>query len=587
MRKKESGEYKILVINPGSTSTKLSLFINEENLFTESVFHDSSVLLTFPTINDQLEYREKVISEFIEENHLDLSDLDAIVGRGGGCCPVRSGVYYVDEKLIEDTREVKGGLYHASMLGVQLAYEVQKKYGGLMLMTDPPVLDELWNKARITGLKGVYRRAVSHALNAKTTARFHAKRLGKRYEDMNLIVAHIDGGISITAHHKGRMVDGNDAGGGEGPFTPTRMGSLAVTDVIRVFRGKTLAEERDLCSQAGGLSSHFGTSDSDAIHRMIEEGDERAATIWNAMIYRVVKYIGSMATALYGEVDGILLTGGLLRFPDVEAEIRRSCEWIAPVTVYPGEMEQEAMAEGALRVLRGELTPKHYTGEPVWKGFRNNSRPDGLIFDIDGTLWDCTDSAAAGFTRALASDPEWARTVTGDDLKKLFGKTMDAIADALIPGYPKEKRKEFFAHCTAEEERSIRELGGHPFEGVAETLKYLSSKIPLFIVSNGQGGYPELFLEATGFGPYFTAHFTPDDNGKTKAGNIAYICEKYGLTSAYYVGDTVLDEEAAWEAGTPFIYASYGFGRADSPDLTIRSFGELRDLWDLESPNLK
>ena len=361
--------YKIFVINPGSTSTKLSLFEDETCLFTEDVFHDSSVLRKFPTINDQLDYRMEVIDHFLAATHTDLEGLAATVGRGGGCYSIPGGVYTIDDRLISDTRNAVGGLYHASMLGVQMAERVHEKYGGLMLMTDPPVVDELQDLARITGVKGIYRRAICHALNLKGTARMHAKKMGKRYEDMNLIVCHIDGGISITAHKKGRMIDGNDAGGGQGPFTPTRMGSMAVTDVLRYLYGKDPKEIRDLCSQGGGLSSHFGTSDSNKIHALVDQGDKKATLIWNAMIYQVCKNIGAMAAVLEGEVDGIVLTGGLMRFPDVEASIRKRCGFIAPIYVYPGEVEQEAMAGAALRVLRGEETALTYPGHPVFDGF--------------------------------------------------------------------------------------------------------------------------------------------------------------------------------------------------------------------------
>ena len=361
--------YRIFIINPGSTSTKLSLFENDKNIYTTDVFHDSKILLSFPTINDQLDYRMKVIYDFLKEDHIDLTGIDAVVGRGGGCYAVPGGIYQIDERLIADTRAAKGGLYHASMLGVQMANEVHQKYGGIMIMMDPPVVDELCDDARITGLKGVYRRAVSHALNLKATARTHAKRMGKRYEDCNFIVCHIDGGISVTAHEHGRMIDGNDAGGGEGPFTPTRMGSLAVTDGRRVLLGRSDREIRDLCSQAGGLSSWFGTSNSDKVHRMVEDGNETAVRVWNAMIYQIIKWIGMMSTPLKGQVDAILLTGGLLRFPEIGKRIEESCSFIAPVYQYPGEFEQEAMAAGAMRILTGEEQVKTYPGKPVWSGF--------------------------------------------------------------------------------------------------------------------------------------------------------------------------------------------------------------------------
>lgn len=359
-------QYKIFVINPGSTSTKVELFENERSVLEGNVFHDSSELLKFPTINDQLEYRMGFVEKWIQENHIDLSNVDAIVGRGGGCYSVESGTYLIDDQLIEDTRAAKGGLYHSSMLGVQMAERFHEKYGGLMLMVDPPVVDELQDVARITGVKGIYRRAVCHALNLKATARQFAKDSGKNYEDLDLIVCHIDGGISITAHHHGKMIDGNDAGGGQGPFTPTRMGSMAVTDVLNYLYGMPKEEIRKLCSQGGGLSSWFGTSNSDTIHTKVEAGDEHASLIWQAMGYQVCKNIGAMAVVLHGHVDGIVLTGGLMRFDDLVKQIKEYCEWIAPVAVYPGELEHEAMRDGALRVLRGEETAKKYPGVPVF-----------------------------------------------------------------------------------------------------------------------------------------------------------------------------------------------------------------------------
>lgn len=373
--KKENRIYRIFIINPGSTSTKLSLFENEKDLFTTDVFHDSSLLKEFPTINDQLDYRMDVVRSFLKDNRIDLTGIDAIVGRGGGCCPVPSGIYRIDERLIRDTKEARGGVRHASMLGVQMAEILWRHYGGQMFMIDPPVVDELWDLARVTGVDGIYRKAGCHALNLKATARKHAAVIGKKYEECNFIVCHIDGGISITAHLKGQMIDGNNAGGGEGPFTPTRMGSMAVTDLLRHFGPGDLDRLKSLCSQTGGLSSYFGTSNSDTVHKLVDEGDPKATLVWNAMIYQIIKWIGSMSTVLKGQVDGILLTGGLLRFSDVEEQIRESCQWIAPVTVYEGEFEQEAMALGALRVLRGEEEARQYPGKPVWNGFSFSPLP--------------------------------------------------------------------------------------------------------------------------------------------------------------------------------------------------------------------
>ncbi|MBR3795146.1 MAG: butyrate kinase [Clostridia bacterium] len=363
--------YRIFVINPGSTSTKISMFENENCLFTEDTFHDSSVLRTFPTINDQLDYRMAVVHQFLEQKGIDLTGVDAIVGRGGGCYPIPGGVYKIDERLLQDTRESRSGLYHASMLGVQMAKVLHDEYGGELLMMDPPVVDELCDLARMTGVRGVYRKTATHALNLKATARKHAEKLGRHYEDCNFIICHIDGGISVTAHCKGRMIDANDAGGGEGPFTPTRMGSMAITDIIGAMGEYTHEELKALCSQAGGLSSHFGTSDSDVVHALVEAGDARAVRVWQAMIYQICKEIGAMAAVLEGRVDAIVLTGGLLRFSDVREGIERRCGFIAPVAVYPGECEQEAMAAGAMRVLTGEEEALCYPGKPVWNGFED------------------------------------------------------------------------------------------------------------------------------------------------------------------------------------------------------------------------
>ncbi len=361
--------YRIFVVNPGSTSTKYSLFENERCVFTEDTFHDSSVLLTFPTINDQLDFRLNVVEEYLAAHGIDLHGVDVIVGRGGSSYSVLGGVYRIDDALIRDTRACKGGLYHASMLGVQMAKALQQKYGGLMLMMDPTVVDEFCDLARITGVRGVYRRAATHALNLKETCRRHARAIGRRYDECSFIACHIDGGISVTAHKNGRMIDAIDASGGEGPFTPTRMGNMAITDVIGALGDYTKQDLKALCSQAGGLTSHFGTSNSDVVHGMMEQGDPRATRVWQAMIYQVCKSIGSMAAVLEGKVDGIVLTGGLLRFDDVLADIRRRCEWIAPVSSYPGEFEQEAMAAGAMRVLTGEEEALTYPGRPVWSGF--------------------------------------------------------------------------------------------------------------------------------------------------------------------------------------------------------------------------
>ena len=358
---------RILVINPGSTSTKLSVYENEKEVKTIDVFHDSSVLKTFATINDQLPYRMEVVYKFLNENHIE--KLDAIACRGGASYAVEGGTYEVDDLLINDTKLAKGGLYHSSMLAVQMGKEVQGIYGGKMYMSDPTVTDEYSDIARVTGIDGIYRKSICHALNQKAVAKKYAHDIGKKYEDLNLIVCHIDGGITIMAHHFGKMVDGNDGGGGEGPFTPTRMGNMAISDVINYLWDKPKSEMLNLCSCTGGLSNYFHTSNSDIIHLKKEKGDPKATLVWDAMIYQVCKAIGSMSCVLEGRVDGIVLTGGLLRFSDVSEQIKQRCGWIAPIAIYQGEYEQQALAVNAYDALMGKIEVKKYSGKPVWEGF--------------------------------------------------------------------------------------------------------------------------------------------------------------------------------------------------------------------------
>lgn len=362
--------YKMLVINPGSTSTKVSYFENENNVFTESIFHDAPVLLSYPTVNDQMPLRRGVIEDFMKSHGLSPMQMDAFVGRGGSAQPQKAGVMEIDEKLVADTAAGVGGSDHPAKLGVMLAHELAKEYGSKSYTVNPTNVDELWDYARPTGIAGLYRRAQTHVLNQKGIAAIHAKSMGKRYEDCNFILCHIDGGITVTAHRRGRMVDSTEGAGGDGPFTPTRLGSIPVMEVLTYLEsGHTVQEMKAMLSRSGGFVSHFGTSNSDTIHALVEQGDGKAVTIWNAMIYQLCKSIGAMSAVLEGEVDGILLTGGLVRFEDIVVGIRQRCSWIAPVTVYPGECEQEAMAESVLEVLRGQKEANLYTGEPVFRGF--------------------------------------------------------------------------------------------------------------------------------------------------------------------------------------------------------------------------
>ena len=362
--------FKMLVINPGSTSTKVSYFENEKNVCTESVFHDAPVLLSYPTVNDQVPLRRGFIEDFMKRHGLQLSEIDAFVGRGGSAFPQESGVMEIDEGLVSDTAAGVGGSDHPAKLGVMLAWDFGREFGGKMYTVNPTNVDELCDYARPTGIAGLYRRAQTHVLNQKGIAAIHAKAMGKAYEECNFIVSHIDGGITVTAHQKGKMVDSTEGAGGDGPFTPTRLGSIPVMEVLTYLEaGHTTQEMKTMLSRSGGFVSHFGTSNADTIHSMVESGDRKACVIWNTMIYQICKSIGSMAAVLEGQVDGILLTGGLVRFDDIVEIIRQRCGWIAPITVYPGECDQEAMAESVLEVLRGEKQAHRYTGKPVFQGF--------------------------------------------------------------------------------------------------------------------------------------------------------------------------------------------------------------------------
>lgn len=360
---------KLLIINPGSTSTKISLFEDDKLIFEESPFHDAPELLKYRTVNDQMPFRKGIILDMLERHNVRPEEVDVFVGRGGSAQPQKAGVTMIDELLYKDTVAAVGGSEHAAKLGVMLAYELGREYGKQMYTLNPTNVDELCDYARLTGIKGVYRNAQTHALNQKAVAKFHAEKMGRRYEECNFIVCHIDGGITVNAHEHGRMIDGNVGSGGDGSYTPTRIGSVPVLPLLDYIDSHSVADARLMCSRAGGFVSWFGTSDSDRIHSMVEEGDKKAVLIWNGMIYNICKEIGAMAAVLKGKVDGILLTGGLVRFSDIVEEIKEHCGWIADVSVYPGEMEQETLMSEVLKVLKGESTAQKYTGEPVWKGF--------------------------------------------------------------------------------------------------------------------------------------------------------------------------------------------------------------------------
>ena len=360
---------KILVVNPGSTSTKVSLFEDEKSLFEKSLFHEADVLLKFPHVNDQLSFREQVILDMLKAEGVDPSTIDAFVGRGGSAHTQPGGITIVDSKLYDDTVAGVGGSEHPAKLGVMLVWKFAQAFGKPAYTLNPTNVDEFGELARLTGIKGLYRTAHSHVLNQKAVAEFHAAKLGRRYEDCRFIVAHIDGGITVSAHDGGKMIDGNMGADGEGAYTPTRIGSVPVLQLLDYIDEHGTAAVRLRCSRAGGFVDLLGTSNADTVHSLIEKGDRKATLVWQTMIYDISKMIGAMGAVLCGKVDAILLTGGLVRFQDIVDGIRERCEFLAPISVYPGEMEQEAMALPTLKVLRGELKPHVYSGKDVWEGF--------------------------------------------------------------------------------------------------------------------------------------------------------------------------------------------------------------------------
>ncbi len=365
----EERHYRMLVINPGSTSTKVSLFEDDRHVFERSMFHDAPQLLKYPHVNGQVPFRYQVILEMLREEGVDPASIDVFIGRGGSAYSQPSGVTVIDQRLYDDTEAAVGGSEHAAKLGVMLAWEFVKHYGKPAYTLNPTNVEEYGELARLTGIKGLYRESHSHVLNQKAVAEHHAESMGRKYEDVNLIVAHIDGGITCSAHDHGRMIDGNMGADGEGAFSPTRIGYVPVLALLDYLETHPMDDVRRMCSRSGGFVSLFGTSNSDTIHALVEQGDRKACLVWNTMIYQICKMIGEMSTVLRGKVDGIVLTGGLMRFDDITEGIRDRCGWIAPISVYPGEMEQEALAGAVLKVLRGQAKAMTYAGRPVWNGF--------------------------------------------------------------------------------------------------------------------------------------------------------------------------------------------------------------------------
>jgi butyrate kinase len=356
-------EYRILIINPGSTSTKIGIFDNEISVFEKIIRHDAEIINSFNNIIDQYEFRKNMILETLDNEGINISKLSAVCGRGGLLRPIEGGTYAVNENMLKDLRAGFSG-QHASNLGGIIAYEIASGLNIPSYIVDPVVVDELDPITRISGFSLIERKSIFHALNQKAVARRVAKELGKKYEELNLIVTHMGGGITVGVHKHGRVVDVNNGLHGDGPFSPERAGTVPAGDLVTLcFSGEYFREEimKKLVGQ-GGLVGYLGTNDAVKVERRVEAGDLAARNVYEAMAYQVAKEIGSASAVLSGKVDAIILTGGLAYGEGFVKSITDRVNWIADVIVHPGENELQALAEGALRVLRGEEGVKKYPG---------------------------------------------------------------------------------------------------------------------------------------------------------------------------------------------------------------------------------
>ena len=355
--------FKILTINPGSTSTKIAVFEDEKEVFSKTLRHSAEELSPFQTVASQFQFRKDIIVSVLKAEGIDIHSLSAIVGRGGLVKPIESGIYEVNEALIRDLEHPVMG-EHASNLGGLIAQDIAREInnGAKAYITDPVVVDELEPIARLSGHPALKRASIFHALNQKIIARTYAKEVGKSYEELNLIVAHMGGGVSVGAHCHGRVIDVNNALDGDGPFSPERSGGLPTGALVELcYSGKSKAEVKKMLKGEGGVVAYLGTNDMlEVENKAIADPNSDYAMVQNAMCYQIAKGIGAMAAVMKGKVDAILLTGGIAYGKPITNYIREMVEFIAPVKVYPGEDEMRALAMNGLMVLRGETTPKVY-----------------------------------------------------------------------------------------------------------------------------------------------------------------------------------------------------------------------------------
>ena len=352
---------KSLIINPGSTSTKIGVFEDETLLFEETLRHSTEEIAQYASIVDQKDFRKDIIVNLLKSKDFDVKSLNMVVGRGGMLKPISGGTYPVTDALLEDLKVGVQG-QHASNLGGILAREIADSIGVPSYIVDPVVVDELIPEARFSGVPELPRVSVFHALNQKAVAKRYAKETGKAYEDLNLVVVHMGGGVSVGAHKNGKIIDVFNALDGDGAFSPERAGGVPSGALIKMcFSGKyTQAEIYKKLVGNGGFNAYLGTNDMRNVEKAIAEGDEKAKLICDAFVLQVAKDMGSMACVLNGKVDQIIITGGIAYDKNVVACLKEKAGWIAPITVYPGEDELLALVQGGLRVLNGEEAPMEY-----------------------------------------------------------------------------------------------------------------------------------------------------------------------------------------------------------------------------------
>lgn len=353
--------FAILAINPGSTSTKIAVYENDNSVIVEKISHSTDEIKKYKKVFDQYFLRKTLIIETLNNKNYPLGKFNAVVGRGGLLKPLDGGTYIVNQGMVDDLKNASYG-EHASNLGGILAFEIGKELSIPAYIVDPVVVDEMEPIAKITGLPIIERRSVFHALNHKAVARRFALQIGRDYNELNLIVAHLGGGITVGAHREGRVVEVNNGLDGEGPFTPERVGKLPTVKMLDLcFESNYRADEiKKMLIGGGGLVAHFGTNDARNIKEMMELGGERAKLVYEAMAYQVAREIGACAATLSGKVDAVILTGGLAYDETFCEWIKERVSFIAQVYVFPGENELGALAQGALRILRGAEEVRHY-----------------------------------------------------------------------------------------------------------------------------------------------------------------------------------------------------------------------------------